>query len=262
MKRLGIILMSFLLLSACTTVRQGEVGVKRTFGKLHPRTLSAGLHTFNIFTTTIIKIPTRTINLEVNQDLPSKEGVLVATTISILYRVHPDSVPSIITNIGGTNYEDVVILSVFKSAAPNISSRFYAKDMHTIERANIEKEILTLMRSILTQRGFIMEAVLLKSIRLPQGLAKSIEEKLESEQEAQRMEFVLAKEKREAERKRVEAEGIRDYQRIITEGLNPLIIEWKSIETFKDLSRSPNTKIIITDGRTPFLINPTDKDTK
>jgi regulator of protease activity HflC (stomatin/prohibitin superfamily) len=258
MRKLNSIFFALLILSvvSCTTVKQGEVGVKRTFGKLDRHILNAGLHTFNVFTTTVMKVPVRTINMEVTLDLPSKEGVLVSSQISILYRVHPDSVPSIITNIGGTNFEEVVVLSVFKSAAPNISSRFYAKDMHTIERGNIEKEILVLMRSILAPRGFNIEAVLLKSIKLPPGLSKSIELKLEAEQEAQQMEFVLAKAKREAERKKIEAEGIRDAQKIITEGLNPLYIEWKSIEAFRELSSSPNSKVIITNGKTPFLVSP------
>jgi prohibitin 1 len=258
MKKIKIIFSAILVMSiySCTTVKQGEVGVKRTFGKLDRHILNPGLHTFNVFTTTVMKVPIRTINMEVSLDLPSKEGVLVASQISILYRVHPDSVPSIITNIGGTNFEEVVVLSVFKSAAPNISSRFYAKDMHTIERGNIEKEILILMRSILSPRGFNIEAVLLKSIKLPPGLSKSIEQKLEAEQEAQQMEFVLAKAKREAERKKIEAEGIRDAQKIITEGLNPLYIEWKSIEAFRELSSSSNSKIIITNGKTPFLLSP------
>jgi regulator of protease activity HflC (stomatin/prohibitin superfamily) len=260
MRKLNIIFSAILIsaMYSCTTVKQGEVGVKRTFGKLDNHILHPGLHTFNAFTTTVMKVPIRTINMEVTLDLPSKEGVLVSSQISILYRVHPDSVPSIITNIGGTNFEEVVVLSVFKSAAPNISSRFYAKDMHTIERGNIEKEILVLMRSILAPRGFNIEAVLLKSIKLPSGLSKSIELKLEAEQEAQQMEFVLAKAKREAERKKIEAEGIRDAQKIITEGLNPLYIEWKSIEAFRELSSSHNSKIIITNGKTPFLLSPKD----
>ncbi len=243
-------------ISSCTVITQGEIGVKRTYGTLHKGVLMPGLHSFNPFTTAIIKLPIRTVNLEISIDLPSKEGILVSTQMSILYHIVADSVPSIVSKIGGTNYEEVVILSVFKSVVPNVSSRFMAKDMHTTERANIEQEVFERMKGMLEPRGFIVEAILLKSIRLPSGLTRSIEEKLESEQEAQRMEFVLVREHKEAERKIIEAEGIRDAQRIITEGLNPLILEWKSIEAFKDIASSPNQKYIITDGKTPFLITP------
>ncbi len=251
-----------LSISSCTVVTQGEVGVKRTYGTLHKSILNPGLHSFNPFTTAIIKLPIRTVNLEISLDLPSKEGILVSTQMSILYHIVGDSVPGIISKIGGTNYEEVVILSVFKSVAPNVSSRFMAKDMHTTERSNIENEVYSRMKDMLEPRGFIVEAILLKSIRLPAGLSRSIEEKLEAEQEAQRMEFVLTKEKKEAERKRIEAAGIRDAQQTITQGLNPLVIEWKSIEAFKDIASSPNQKYIITDGKTPFLINPASKSNK
>jgi regulator of protease activity HflC (stomatin/prohibitin superfamily) len=249
--------------SGCKNIYQGEVGVKRTNGKLHfNRVLMPGPHTYNPFTTMILTLPTKTVNMEVNLDLPSKEGLLVSTQISLLYHVIADSVPAIISTIGGVNYEDVIIMSVFRSAAANVSSKFYAKDMHTSERSNIENGIAARMKDLLEPRGFIVEAVLLKSIKLPAGLAKSIEEKLEAEQDAQRMEFVLNKEKKEAERKRIEAEGIRDAQKIVSEGLNPLYIDWKSLDTFKEISKSNNTKVIITDGKTPFLISPTNDGSK
>ena len=250
-----ILVASFaIIMSSCVKVLPGEIGVKRTFGKLKPTVLHSGIHGINPFSTTVLLVPTRTINRELTLDLPSKEGLLVQTTISILYHVNPDSVPSIITNIGGTNFEDVVILSVFKSAAPNVTSRFYAKNMHTIERGNIEKQIKEQMASVLTIRGFIVEAILMKSIKLPSGLANAIEQKLEAEIETQRMEFVLSKEKKEAERKIINATGVRDAQKIISEGLTPEIIKFKSLETFIELSKSPNAKVIITDGKTPYLI--------
>ena len=104
-------------------------------------------------------------------------------------------------------------------------------------------------------RGFVIESVLLKSITLPSGLYAAIEAKLRSEQQAQQMEFVLQRERKEAERKRIEAEGIRDAQKIIKEGITESNIEWRSLEVLKELSSSPNAKLIITDGKTPFLIN-------
>ena len=239
--------------NACTVIRQGEVGVRRTLGVLTPTTINAGVVGFNPFTTTIIKVPTRTVNLEVRLSLPSKEGLNVQSEISILYHIIPQEVPKVIEKIG-MNYEDVVIVSIFRSAAADVCSKYMAKDMHTAERGKIEREITALMTSMLANRGFVIEAVLLKSIVLPAGLSRSIEEKLQAEQESQRMEFVLLKEKQEADRKKIEAEGISKSQKIISEGLTDRIIQYNTIEAFKDLSASPNTKIIVTDGKAPLLI--------
>jgi prohibitin 1 len=114
------------------------------------------------------------------------------------------------------------------------------------------------MATILAPRGFEIESVLMKNISLPAGLARAVEEKLEAEQIAQRMEFLLDREKLEAQRKIIEAEGIRDAQRIISEGLTERIIQWQSLEAFRDLAKSNNAKVIVTDGKTPFLINESD----
>jgi regulator of protease activity HflC (stomatin/prohibitin superfamily) len=256
MKKIVILsVVVFLLLSAgCTVVRQGEVGVKRKLGKLNDKTIEPGAVVYNPLLTRIIKLPVRTVNLEITSNLPSKEGLNVGATISILYRIRPVNAPGIIENIG-TDYEEVVITSVFRSAAADVCSRFFAKDMHTAQRGVIEREITRQMSDLLSDRGFEIEAVLLKTIQLPQGLARAVEEKLEAEQDAQRMEFLLQREELEAKRKLVEAQGIRDAQRVISEGLNQEILQWQTIEAFKKLSESPNSKVIITNGNAPLLMN-------
>jgi regulator of protease activity HflC (stomatin/prohibitin superfamily) len=134
-----------------------------------------------------------------------------------------------------------------------------AKEMHTGRRADIEHEVKETMAKLLEPRGFTVEAVLLKSIQLPAGLTSAIQAKMEAEQQAQQMEFVLHRERQEAERKKVEAEGLRDAQKIISEGLNDFFIKWKSLEVFKELAKSPGSRVIITDGKTPLLIDPNDK---
>ncbi|MFN7187283.1 MAG: prohibitin family protein [Cyclobacteriaceae bacterium] len=250
-----IFLIGLLLFSSCAVVRQGEVGMKRRLGKLSQHVIQPGAVGFNPFTTRVIKLPIRTMNMEISSNLPSKEGLNVSAVISILYRIEPQKAPSIVENLG-LNYEDVVINSVFRSAAADVCSRFFAKDMHSAQRATIEKEITDQMARLVQERGIVVEAVLLKNIQLPAGLARAVEEKLEAEQDAQRMEFLLEREKREAQRKMIEAQGIRDAQKIISEGLNRNIIEWQSLEAFKELAKSPNSKIIITDGNAPMLINP------
>jgi regulator of protease activity HflC (stomatin/prohibitin superfamily) len=251
-------LLGILTLSGCVVINQGEVGVRRVWGKLSRQIVPPGLVFYEAVSTDILKVPTSTVRLRVAHSLPSKEGLNIEAEISILYRVRPDMAPHIIENIG-QDYEESVITSVFRSAAADVSARFLAKDMYSAERTNIEREIARSMGRLLGPRGFIIEAVLMKSIRLPEGLARSIEEKLQSEQQAQRMQFVLDRERAEAERKRVEAAGIRDAQKIIADGLTPSLIQWRTIEAFRHLAESPNTKIVITDGRTPLLIDPARK---
>lgn len=255
--RLGAVVLwavlSMLCITSCTTVRQGTVGVKQRFGKLDDRIITAGLVGVNPFTTRVVKVPIRTVNREVELALPSKEGLNVQCDISILYRIEAEKVPQIIATIG-PDYEQAVIVSVFRSAAADICARYFAKDMHSAQRSVIEAEIARHMNGVLLDRGIVIESVLMKSIKLPAGLAKAIEDKLEAEQRAEQMVFILQRERSEAERRVIEAEGLRDAQLVLTEGLNENIIRYQSIEAFKQLSSSPNAKIIVTDGQTPFLI--------
>jgi regulator of protease activity HflC (stomatin/prohibitin superfamily) len=293
------IIFLIMVLFSCTIIRQGEVGVKRRLGKIDPQYVEQGPKTYNFFTTTILRVPTRTMNIEVKPDLPSKEGLTIRSEISILYRIKPEAAPKIVQGIG-LNYESEVILPVFRSAAADITAKFLAKDMHSGERTQIEGAIRRQMIEILEPKGFIIDNVLLKSIMLPSGLARTIEEKLQAEQEAQRMEFVKEREKRDAERRIIEAEGKKEIARIQAEGeknasiiqaearkrtfeieaegranamtieaiatrrandtinktLSPSILKLRQIEAFRALSGSNNSKLVVTDGKTPFLSLP------
>ena len=242
-----------LLLSACTTIRPGEIGVRRSFGKLAPDARDPGLVVHSPIGLRFIRVPTRTSNLEVQLELPSREGLNVKADVSILYRVEPASAPALIESVG-VAYESELVLPVFRSAAADVSARYAAKDMHSGERQGIEDAIRARMDEVLGARGVVVESVLMKSISLPPGLYAAVEEKLAAEQQAERMQFVLERERQEAERRRIEAEGIRDAQRILEEGLSPQILRWRSLEAFQALSNSPNTKVIITDGELPMLI--------
>ena len=250
---LNLIVIS-VIISSCAVVNPGEVGVKQQFGKLKGEVQNQGLVILNPLITELVKVPTRTVNKEVGLNLPSKEGLNVSAEISILYHVKQNKVIDIINEVG-INYERTLILSTFRSASADVCAKFYAKDMHSGKRSEIESEIKNQMMEVLEGRGFVIEAILLKSIRLPVGLYSAIEGKLEAEQQAQQMEFVLQRETKEAQRKRIEAEGIRDAQNIIKEGITDANIEWRSLEVLRELSASPNAKIIITDGKTPVLIN-------
>ncbi len=254
MKKIFVFVFIAAVASSCVIVKPGEVGVRQFLGRLKGNPASPGPTIINPLTTTLVKIPTRTVNKEIKLNLPSKEGLNVSAEISILYHVKEEKALDIINEVGA-NFERVLILSTFRSASADVCARFYAKDMHSGKRAEIEKEIKEQMVKLLENRGFVIEAVLLKSITLPPGLYAAIEAKLRSEQQAQQMEFVLQREKKEAERKRIEAEGIRDAQRIIKEGITEGNIEWRSLEVLREISTSPNAKLIITDGKTPVLIN-------
>ncbi len=242
------------MLSSCAIIKPGEVGIKQKFGKLTDKMKTEGVIGINPFISTVIRVPIRTINKEIKLSLPSKEGLNVQAEISILYHIRKEKVRDIITEVG-RNYERTLILSTFRSASADVCSRFFAKDMHSGKRGQIEKEIQANMVKILEKRGFVIEAVLLKSIRLPKGLYSAIEAKLQAEQQAQQMTFVLQREEKEAERKTIEAKGIRDAQLIIQEGINEKSIQWQSLEVLKEIATSPNAKLIITDGKTPVLIN-------
>ena len=273
------------LLSSCVVVRPGEVGVRQKLGRISDQALAEGPRSYNPFTSQIVTLPTRTVNLEIRSNLPSKEGLTISSEISILYRIMPNKAPDILRDIG-RSYEQQIILPVFRSASADVTARFLAKDMHSGERAIIETQIRDRMAEILEDKGIVVENVLMKSIQLPQGLARSIEEKLQAEQDAQRMEFVKQQEARNAERLLIQAEGERnaavinadaDRQRLeiqaagqanailleanaqaeanqkLSESLNPDILKYRAIEAFYRMSNSTNSKVIITSGEAPFL---------
>lgn len=254
MKARTVILPSLLicLLSACAVIKPGEVGVKQKVGKLSDKIYTGGAVWFNPFTTKVIKTNVQINDIELTISLPTKEGLSVVAQISILYRIDQNSVPKVIRNIG-PGYEDI-ISNVFRSASADVCSRYFAKDMHSGMRAEIEKEIKIKMNETLVEQGIVVSAVLMKSIQLPEGLANSIEQKLQAEQDAMRMTFILQQERLEAERKIIEATGTKDAQKILSEGLSDNIIKLRSIEAFRELSKSPNSKVIITNGKTPYLI--------
>ncbi len=248
----------FLTYTSCAVIRPGEAGVKQTLGKFSDKVSTQGTVFYNPFTSKVIKESTQTSNIKLILSLPSKEGLSVNSEISILYRLEQNKIPSVLENLG-RDYESI-ITSVFRSASSDVCAKFYAKDMHSGMRASIEEDIKAKMKENLEKQadGIELIAVLMKSIQLPRGLANSIERKLQAEQDAMRMKFVIEQAKLEADRKIINAKGERDAQKILSEGLTQEIIKIRSIEAFNKLSESPNSKIIVTDGKTPFLIETED----
>ncbi len=286
MKNLMIVFVALAMMAtSCATVMPDEVGVKRTFGRIHDGVRTPGLVGYNPFSTRIVRIPIRTMNLSIVENLPSKEGLTIRSESSILYSIKSSAVPQILKETG-MDFEQMLILPVFRSAASDICSKYDAKDMHSAKRAVIEEEIKKRLTEVCGPKGFVIESVLLKSITLPAGLSKSIEAKLEAEQDALRMQFVLDRQKQEAQRQIIDAEGARTIATIQAEGkknatiidaeakakgteieaegikranelislsLTPNVLKFKQIEAFQKLSASPNTKTIITDGKTPIV---------
>lgn len=241
-----------LAITSCTVIRPGEVGVKQKLGKLSNQSHTYGAVWYNPLITKVVKTSIQINDVELSLSLPSKEGLSVTSQISILYQIDEKKVNNVIKNLG-SGYEQI-ISNVFRSASADVCSKYFAKDMHSGMRAEIESSIQEKMSEILTEQGIIVKGVLMKSIQLPDGLANSIEQKLQAEQDAMRMEFILQQEKLEAERKIIEATGTKDAQKILSEGLTENIIKLRSIEAFIELSKSNNSKVIITDGKVPMLI--------
>lgn len=241
------------LSSSCVIIRPDEVAVKQKLGKLKEPVVTEGVRIHNPLISRFTRVPTRIINKKIELDIPSKEGLTIGSEMSILYRVEKDKVVTLLREVG-PNFEEDLIAPVFRSALANVSARFMAKDMHTGERSVIEKEVRRQMLEELSERGIIIEAVLMKRISLPRSLSDAIEEKLAAEQEAQRMEFVLQRERQEAERRRIEAEGTRDAQKILDAGLTPEVLQFRAIETFRELSNSPNAKVLFFNGQMPFML--------
>ncbi len=251
-----VLLTTAILGSGCLAViRQGEVGIRNRWGEFEASPLQPGVELYNPFSTDIERITTRTVNVALTAQLPSKEGLTIETEVSILYHVVPAEAPRVLGEIG-PDYQNTVILSVFRSAAADVSARFFAKDMHSGERARIEGEILKRMTALLEPRGFMMEAVLLKSIALPTGLAQSIERKLQAEQDSQRMVFELERTRQQAEQRKIEAEGVRDAQQIVSQGLTDAVLRFEQIKAFRELATSSNAKVIVTGDKTPVMVSP------
>jgi prohibitin 1 len=184
MKKWIVLLVALTTAGSCTIVRQGEVGVKRKLGRVDYKPLDQGPRFYNPFFTTIFKIPVNTINMEVQVPLPSREGLTISSEVSILYRLDKQEAPRIFDEIG-LRYERTIILPVFRSAVADISARYYAKDMHSGTRSDIEEAIRERMMKVLGPKGFVIDNVLMKTIVLPSDLSRAIEEKLRAEQEAQ-----------------------------------------------------------------------------
>jgi len=243
-----------ILVSMVKIVPPGQVGILILFGKIQG-SIPEGLHLVNpLVSMELMSI--RTQEIFEHAEAPSKEGLNVAVEVSCLFHLDPMEAVRVYRTVGPL-YREVVVKPQFRSAIRGVTVRHEAKDLYTSSRELIANEIFEDLAEDLKGRGIEVEKILLRRVQLPQLVVEAINSKLAAEQEAQRMRFVLEKEKQEAERKRIEAQGIQDFQRIVSQGISEQLLRWKGIEATSRLADSPNTKVVIVGGRDglPLIFN-------
>lgn len=226
-----------------TVVPAGHVGVIDFFGMVSDNTLRPGINLVNPLAN-IIKFDARTQELREVMDVPSKEGLNVQLELSLLYSLNVENANKIYKSVG-EDYVEKILIPQFRSVVRGVTASYDARALYTAERTVLAKMIETDLTNLVKPRGINVEAAPLRRILLPAGLTASIEEKLKSEQESQRMQFILQRETQEAERKRIEAKGIADFQDIVSKGISDQLLKWKGIEATEKLASSNNTKIVV-----------------
>ena len=223
---LGIIafVLVILLLSSVTRVGTGHVGVLTLFGRVTGETLGEGIHLINpLKTNNEMSIQTQTI--KESASVPSSEGLMMALDTSLIYHLNPDRAAEVFQKIGA-DYENVVVEPTLRSAIRESTASHTANALYTGEREMVAKQIFDQVNEQLLKRGLTVENVLLRDIQLPATLKAAIEAKQQAEQESLAMNFRLQKETQEAQRKRIEAAGVRDFQQIVAQGITPSLLEW------------------------------------
>jgi prohibitin 1 len=237
-------LLVILLFSSVTRVGTGRVGVLTLFGKVQTGgTLGEGIHLINpLKTNNELSIQTQT--LKESASVPSSEGLMMSLDTSLIYHLNPDHAADVFQKIG-PDYENVVVEPTLRSAIREATASHTANALYTGEREMVGKQIYDQVSTQLNQRGLTVENVLLRDIQLPATLKSAIEAKQQAEQESLAMNFRLQKETQEAQRKRIEAAGVRDFQQIVAQGISAQLLEWKGIEATENLAKSPNSKIVV-----------------
>jgi regulator of protease activity HflC (stomatin/prohibitin superfamily) len=245
MKRVLVVVVLAALSSGCAAVPARHVGVLEVFGAVQNNTWGPGLHLW-VPWLGIHRINCRTLQIEEKTTTPTNEGLVVGLDVSIVYHVLPDAAKEVYGRYGGVaGLVSNVLIPEFRSSVRDVTAGFTAADLYSGRRDEVTRRMHAEMRKRMEGRGIEIEAVLLRNIELPDQVANAVQAKLAADQQAQQMEFVLRKEQKEAERKRIEAQGIADFQRIVTSGINEQLLRWKGIEATHKLAESANSKIIV-----------------
>jgi prohibitin 1 len=240
---LAAFLLVILLFSAVTRVGTGHVGVLTLFGRVTGETLGEGMHVINpLKTNNEMSIQTQT--MKESASVPSSEGLMMNLDTSLIYQLNPDQAAVVFQKIG-PDYENVVIEPMLRAAIREATASHTANALYTGEREMVAKQVQDQLVTQLGSRGITIQNVLLRDIQLPATLKAAIEAKQQAEQESLAMNFRLQKETQEAQRKRIEAAGVRDFQQIVAQGITPSLLEWKGIEATENLAKSPNSKVVV-----------------
>jgi prohibitin 1 len=244
---LGLVILIFVavifLFASIAKVESGHVGVLTLFGRVTGEVLPEGIHMVNPFKTNN-EMTIRTQEIKESASVPSSEGLVINLDTSLIFHLNPQKAANVFQTIG-PNYMEVVVEPNLRAAIREATAAHTANALYTGEREMVAKQIRDQLSAYLSTRGFVVESILLRDIQLPMTLKASIEAKQQAEQEALAMSFRLQKEKQEAERKRIEAQGIRDFQQIVAQGISTQLLEWKGIEATENLAKSPNAKVVV-----------------
>jgi len=237
-----LLVVIFFFMSA-TTIAAGQVGIVTLFGRVTGERLDSGLHFVNPLKS-VHKMVARTQSVKESASVPSSEGLVINLDTSVVFHLVPGRAPDIYRDLG-PNYVDVIVEPTVRSAVREATASHSANTLYSSAREEVARQILETLRTQLGARGIEVEQVLLRDIQLPATLKQSIEAKQQAEQESLAMSFKLQKERQEAERKRIEAQGIRDFQQTVSQGISSQMLEWKGIEATEKLAQSENTKIVV-----------------
>ena len=264
----GLVVIVLGVLTACVIqIEAGQTGVQKLFGKVQTDVLNSGLHFINPLVD-VVKLDIKTQNYTMSgvQDeghksgddairVLSADGLEVTIDLSVLYRVIPNQAPKLLSETG-EDYEDKIVRPITRTRIRDNAVYYDAVALFSGKRDEFQQRIFKSIESDFNKRGLLLENLLVRNITLPQSVKATIEQKINAEQDAQKMQFVLQKEKQEAERKRVEAQGIADYQRIISESLTDRQLQYESIKAQLEIAKSPNAKVIIMGkGSNPVILD-------
>lgn len=256
------------ILSCVAQVGPGEVGVQLLFGSVQDRTLPSGLNIVNpLVNVEYMDVKTQAYTMSSIQDegqqknddaisTLTSDGLTLKLDLTIWYRLSESDAPQVYRTIG-MDYAEKIVRPAIRTALRDVSVGYSATDIYSIKREDFVREVTKNLENAFNGRGIILERVLLRNVELPEKVRAAIDEKIASEQRAQQMVYVLQKEKQEAERKRVEAQGIADYNRIVSQSITDQVLQLKGIEATLELGKSNNSKMVIMNGKNmPLIFGP------
>ena len=243
LKLIGVVFLIILFFASVVSVPTGHVGVLTLFGRVTGEVLSEGIHLINPLKA-VQKLSIQTQSVKESANTPSNEGLMLALDTSLLYHLDRTKAAEVYQKVGA-NYGEKIVEPTLRAAIRAATSAHTANALYTNARELVQQQIEDELKAQLGPRGVVVENVLLRDVQLPAMLKTSIEAKQQAEQDALRMNFILQKEKQEAERKRIEAQGIADFQKIVAQGISAQLLEWKGIEATEKLATSPNSKVVV-----------------